>query len=156
MSVKRERTGGNAKARSLHFSLCSTHHPAAMSTPSQVAVGKRAAKSSEAARRGDALSAKRRDDLADWTAKQGAKQPRLNTFFRPPAPTTAPAEPPLTEREPTAAERRTEAVDVAYQHAQAALRTLGDALAQPDRPVGVPVVEGVASVPVEQAALGEV
>ena len=42
-----------------------------------------------AATRGDALSAKRRDDLADWAMKQGAKQPRLDGFFQQPNPVSA-------------------------------------------------------------------
>ena len=70
---------------------------------------------SEAARRSDALTAKRRANLADWAVRQGAKQPRLDSLFRVPAPVAVTA--PVAEQVPSAAQRRTAAVDVASQAA---------------------------------------
>ena len=58
---------------------------------------------SEAARRSDALSAKRRANLADWAVRQGAKQPRLDTLFRPPAPVAVAA--PVAEQVPSTAQQ---------------------------------------------------
>ena len=109
---------------------------------------------SEAARRSDALSAKRRANLADWAGRQGAKQPRLDALFRPPAPVAVAAPAPAEEGSSTA-ERRTAAVDVAFREAEDALSRLAQRLDAPAPAVGQPVAEdGLASVLATAEAAG--